>query len=165
MSGDVAQKDEDISPELKRKCDEWINVSAFFARLIANGIDQKYEPSCKYPSFDIPGGLEKVIPNQIVRDCNVMVAAQYILIAGPGIYENFIIQPKGSERGQWGLDKWPLWARKFKEVAEKGDLSSDVQAAALEARAVMVSLHPDPFATGVPASDIEAERDSGLCDE
>ena len=147
---------------MKRKCDEWINVSAFFAR---NGIDQKYEPSCKYPSFDIPEGLEEIIPNQTVRDCKVMVAAQYILIAGPGIYEDFIIRPKGSRTGQWGLDKWPLWACKFKEVAEKGDLSSDVQAAALEARAVMISLHPDPFATEVPASDTEGDRHSAQCDE
>lgn len=126
-----------------------MNTSAFFARLIAHGIDQKYEPRCKYPRFDVCEDLEEDIPNKTVRGCKVMVAAQYILIAGSGIYEEYIAkQVRGSEKEQRGLDQWRLWADKFKEVAETGGLKPDVQTAALKAREVIVSLHPELFLNG-----------------
>lgn len=66
----------------------WVNFSAFLARCIQARIDNSALPICKYPSINIPDGLDYNIPPGIKRDSRVMIAAQYILLAGPFLTKN-----------------------------------------------------------------------------
>jgi Protein of unknown function (DUF3632) len=63
-------------------CDQWVNFSCFLARCIQAGLNGNYENPCKHPCIDIPEALEQDLPPGPKRDCKVMVAAQYILVAG-----------------------------------------------------------------------------------
>lgn len=95
----------------------------------------------KYPGINIPDGLENDIPPGVKWNSRVMVAAQYILLAGHVIDEEFI-QKDG--RSSQGLDRWKLWEGKLKELSGK-ELAPEVRAAVIEARKKLVSLHPELF--------------------
>lgn len=119
-----------------------MNQQAFTARCTEAGID--YEPFCKHPSYEILNGLEKDYPSPVERNCKVMVAAQYILLAGREVHRSLINQEPATENSEtstaWTLKKWPLWALKFKEIEEKGDCEPKVLAAVAEARKKMTSI-------------------------
>ncbi|RYP92120.1 hypothetical protein DL770_001781 [Monosporascus sp. CRB-9-2] len=136
--------------EFRRRCCEWVNHQAFTARCTEAGIDA--EPLCKHPSFEIPNGLEEEYSLQVERDCKVMVAAQYILLAGRAIHEEFITRPLSmgeEEEAKWGLEKWLLWAERLKAIEEKSDCDPKVIAAVVEARKRLIALQPDVFPDSV----------------
>ncbi len=129
-----------------------MNFSAFLARCIESGLDDHYENRCKYPGYDIPEGLEKYLQPGYKKDCRVMVAAQYILLAGRAIFEAFVKKPtKGSNSEKWGLEKWKLWASKFKEIAREYDREYEgedkraLAAITTKAYEEMVSFYPELF--------------------
>jgi hypothetical protein len=119
----------------EKRCEEWMNLTSFIARCIKARVidDDKILDVDEYPSRDIPEGLETEFYPGITRDSKVMVAAQYILIAG-----DFI----GGK--SWGIDRWQLWARKLEELAGK-ELASEVKTAVIEARKKLIFLHPELF--------------------
>lgn len=104
-----------------------MNYSSYLARCIKSGVNTHLD-RCKYPDVDIEEGLEKDHPSQVIRNCKVMVAARYIILAGCIIHEDFVTTPAAdSEDGRRGIEKWQLWAHKFKEIADKGDVSAEVK--------------------------------------
>lgn len=119
----------------------WVNFSAFLARCIQARIDNSALPICKYPSINIPDGLDYNIPPGIKRDSRVMNAAQYILLAGPVLDEEFIQNPKEYPRG---VVEWQSWAKRFEQLVEI-ELASEVKEAVIEARKKMISLRPELF--------------------
>lgn len=131
--------------EFQKLCEAWVNQQAFTARCTAAGID--YEPFCKHPSWEIPNGLDKDYSSPVERNCKVMVAAQYILLAGRAIYESLVNQEPLTEKDEassnWTLKRWPLWATKLREVEERGDCDLRVIVAVTEARKRMVTLCPE----------------------
>ncbi|RYP12531.1 hypothetical protein DL765_007267 [Monosporascus sp. GIB2] len=136
--------------EFRQRCIEWVNHQAFTARCIEAGIDTGV--LCKHPSHEIVNGLEKEYPLRVERDCKVMVAAQYILLAGRALHETFItreLSMGGEEAARWCLEKWPLWAERLKAIEEKGDCDPKVIAAVVEARRRLIALHPDVFLDSV----------------
>ena len=138
------------SQELEMTCAEWINFSAFLARCIQSNPNDQYEGGCKYPSFDIPKGLEEDHPVGVIRNCLATVAVLYILLAGSKIHHEFVEKPhEDSSEKKWGLDKWQLWAKKLKELADSKDMGPELGYAAREAYGKMVSLHSELF----PATD------------
>lgn len=71
-------------------------------------IDDHFPDFTKYPSIDIPEGLEKdTHPPGLKRGTKVMVAVQYILLAGRVLDEEFIREPPKIGRspctGEWQL--------------------------------------------------------------
>ena len=125
-----------------------MNFSAFLARCIESGLDDHYENRCKYPGNDIPEGLEKRLQPGYKKDCRVMVAAQYILLAGRAVFEDFVQKPtKGSDAEKWGVDKWKLWANKFKEIAREYEGEDEPALASTTKMAYeeMVSFYPELF--------------------
>lgn len=82
-----------------------MNFSSFLARLTEAGLtDDDY----KYPLADISDGLDKNLPHGLKRDCQVMVAAQYILLAGGTLAEKF-----------FQADEWRRRAEKLKETSKE----------------------------------------------
>ncbi|RYP66230.1 hypothetical protein DL769_006074 [Monosporascus sp. CRB-8-3] len=146
--------------EFQQRCNEWVNHQAFTARCTEAGIDT--EPFCKHPGYEIVNGLEKEYSLQAERNCKVMVAAQYILLAGRAVHETYVTRKLSTgreEAARWGLEKWLLWAERLKAIEEKGDCDPKVIAAVVEARKRLIALHPDPFHdSGVKPADTIAEQ-------
>lgn len=96
--------------------------------------------SCFYPVNDIIEALEKDVAEGmgVNRTYRVMVAAQYILIATIVLYKE-LSSSKGWDQV---TRRWKLWARRFKEIADKGDLDPEVNNWVEEALEKMVSLDP-----------------------
>ncbi|KAI9765889.1 MAG: hypothetical protein M1840_007030 [Geoglossum simile] len=134
------------SQELEKTCAEWVNFSAFLARCIQSNLNDQYEDGCKYPSFDIPKGLEEDHPVGVIRNCLVTVAVVYILLASSKIHYEFVENRReDSSEKRWGLDKWQLWAEKLKKLVDSEGMGSELGDVALEAYRKMVSLHSGLF--------------------
>lgn len=120
-------------------CDEWVNFSSFLARCTEAGLDDRYTNRCKYASIDIPNGLEDDLPHGPKRDSRVMVAAQYILLAGRTLADDCFNKPiKG-----FGPEQWRCWVGKLKEISMQEGNNTSLALALEEARKYMVSLHPE----------------------
>jgi hypothetical protein len=118
-----------------------VNYSAFIARCIQARIDDHLYHISKYPGINIPDGLDYYIGPGVKRDSRVMIAAQYILLAGPVIDEEFIQKREVYSKG---VVQWQSWAKTFKELAEV-ELAPEVKEAVIEARKKMISLRPELF--------------------
>lgn len=113
-------------------CNEWVNFSSFIARTTEAGLNGDYY---NYMLIDISHGLDDDLPQGLKRDCQVMVAAQYILLAGGTLAENC-----------FKADEWRRWAEKLKEISKKEEgVNTRLASATEEAYRYMVSLHPAVF--------------------
>ncbi|KAL8722778.1 MAG: hypothetical protein Q9225_000789 [Loekoesia sp. 1 TL-2023] len=119
-------------------CDEWLNFSCFLARCIEAGLNNGYVDRCKYPSIDIPEGLEPDLPRGPKRDCKIMVAIQYILLAGRVVAEDCFKKPVDG----FGPKQWERWAKRLGEIASQEDGNLRLASAAKDARKYMASLRP-----------------------
>lgn len=119
-------------------CDQWVNFSSFLAHCIGAGLNDNYPDGCKHPIIDIPHGLEQDQPPGLKRDCRVMVAAQYILLAGRKLADESFKWPDGA-------DKWRRWAGKLEEISKEEGDNTSLASAAREVHQYMVSLRPEIF--------------------
>lgn len=141
VSDDIEHQEEQGDPGAREKCDQWVNLSSFFARCIQASILHCLSNRWYYPSIDIPAGLEKEDVIGVKRTCRIMVAAQYLLLATRPIHEDL---SKVITEG-WGLEKWQLWAKRLKEIADKDGIDPEVISAVKEAREKMISYDPTLF--------------------
>lgn len=95
-----------------QRCDEWVNLSTFFARCDAAGLYDGCEDRLKYPSIDIPLGLEKGIPSGPLGYCRLMVAVQWLIHASGPLYNDMARLNKEG----WNLARWKLWKEKLEAV-------------------------------------------------
>ncbi|KAI0384669.1 hypothetical protein F5Y04DRAFT_218933 [Hypomontagnella monticulosa] len=131
-------------PSYETRCTEWVNFSAFLARCIQAGLNDNYELGTRYPSIDIPKGLEEEHIPGVGRSCFVRVATQYILLAGPKLCKAWLEDDLGEQK-RWATDKWKVWAEKLDQFADNEDLDADLRVEAREAHEKMVYLRPDLF--------------------
>jgi hypothetical protein len=118
-----------------------VNFSAFIARCINAGLLDRYSDNVsKYPSWDIDDGLEKDLQPGILKNCRVMVSAQYIILAGRRLYEIFL--SKSAEKSEWWQEKWQLWLGKFEALSEGYEKDGNTEMADMtrEAHDLMLSL-------------------------
>lgn len=107
--------------EYTKNCIAWINLSAFFARCIAAGLERDDPSACKFPSDDIPEALEpenEYMPG-IDTDFRVMVATQYILIAEEKIRERL------AESWAAHSEAWEKKLEELEDVYENGFLDAE----------------------------------------
>ncbi|TGO51952.1 hypothetical protein BCON_0151g00260 [Botryotinia convoluta] len=106
----VDELDLDVKPqdEYTQSCIEWINLSAFYARCIAAGVDDHDKNACKFSDIEIREALEPdydPMPG-IDTDFRVVIATRYIIVAGEKIRED-------------NVELWdehvPIWKRKLEE--------------------------------------------------
>ncbi|KAK2765316.1 hypothetical protein FQN54_008160 [Arachnomyces sp. PD_36] len=138
----------------KQRCDEWVNFSAFLARCVQARIDDDAFDIGKYPRMNIDDAVSSHITDEVKRNSWVMVAAQYVLLAGPVMDEEFIQKP---EVRDLGMSMWQFWAEGFKKVAE-GELASNVKEAVIEARKKMIAMRPELFFVSEGGSKPDAEE-------
>lgn len=113
-------------------CDTWVNFSSFLARVTEAGL---IGDCYNYARFDISQGLDEDLPHGLMRDSKVMVAAQYILLAGKTLANEC-----------FDKDQWRRRAEKLKEISkEEGGSNTVLASATEEAHNYMVSLHPEIF--------------------
>ena len=62
---------------------------------------------------DAPNGLEDDLPYGAKQDCRVMVAAQYILLAGRTMADDCFNKPIAG----FGPEQWRCWVGKLKEIS------------------------------------------------
>ncbi|CAD6444739.1 7645bf5e-8cef-4818-810a-18047dcf956a [Sclerotinia trifoliorum] len=95
--------------EYTQGCIEWINLSKFYARCIAEGLDDHDDRACKFPGYDIPEALEQQFEYTpgIDTDFRVMVATQYIIIAGEEIRKDDI---------KWWDEHAPIWEKNLEQL-------------------------------------------------
>lgn len=129
--------------DLEKSCAEWVNFSAFVARCTQAGLNDQFKYPRKYPSKDIPIGLEKDHAPGVRRNCLIRVAAQYILLCGSKISDG--IKDAPTERQRWWADKWQLWAKKLEELADSGEIDPDLKSEVHEAHEKLVALQPQSF--------------------
>lgn len=132
----------------RTRCDEWLNFSVFKARTLAARLGDHFDDSFKAPDVDIDIGLElgdreKNNPNEVLRNCRLMVAAQYILVAGDAIRVHYG-DPEES-KGGWKRDTWTSWAEGFREASNWDNVQESTRLAAAKAHDKMVALWPDLF--------------------
>ncbi|KAK8091686.1 hypothetical protein PG997_002047 [Apiospora hydei] len=132
------------TPATLQRYSEWVNVSAFVARVIRSGHDDRYTNWDKYPSFDIAKGLECDSDQGPRRDCLILVATQYLLIVGEKLHRKYFDEcAADSEKGQKARATWRLWSDRLREIANGQTSSSpEVAEAAREAWQFMISLEP-----------------------
>lgn len=138
-----------------KQCEEWVNFSVFKARMLAAGICAKDGDDFKAPGRDIPIGLgletssgkaaggdgHENRDGNLLRDCKLMVSAQYILIAGETIKANINQNPYQG----WDGQSWKKWATRFLEATTSSNLQETTKMAAKDAHDMMVRLWPDLF--------------------
>lgn len=127
-----------------------MNFSAFIARCIQAGLLDRLSDGCsKYPSWDVPDGLEKDLQPGILRNCRVTVSAQYIILAGRRLYDAFLSKSASpTEKAEWWQEKWQLWPGKFEALSDGYVKESKTEMAAMtrEAHNLMLSLKKEPSA-------------------
>ena len=79
-------------------------------------------------------GLDDDLPHGMKRDCKVMVATQYMLLAGGTLAKEC-----------FDKDEWRRRAEKLKEISKEEGSNTRLASAAEEAHKYMVSLHPEIF--------------------
>lgn len=78
--------------------------------------------------------LDEDLPHGPKRDCTVMVAAQYIVLAGGTLTKNC-----------YDNDEWRRMAEKLKDIPKEEGSNIRLASATDEAHKYMVSLHPEIF--------------------
>ncbi|KAI0384667.1 hypothetical protein F5Y04DRAFT_247527 [Hypomontagnella monticulosa] len=131
------------SSDIEKECIEWVNFSAFIARCTQSGLNDNFSHPCKYPSFDIPKGLEEEWLPGFRRSSLIRVAAQYILLAGSKLCEHWL-EASNTAKDR-AVDRWKLWAKKLQEFSESKDLEMDLRTETLQAHDRIVALKPDLF--------------------
>jgi hypothetical protein len=112
---------------LKQRCAAWLNLSSFFARVIAAGLFDGYDDWAKYPSVDIPIGLG--LSNKwdqgpaLLRECRILVATQYLTGIGSMLHADMV--EANVER--WSKAVWDTWRDKLREIEEEEGLSDKVK--------------------------------------
>lgn len=133
--------------DLQVKCDNWSNLCALLARCVQSGLLYRCIDSWWYPLCDIPEGLQEDHPVEIIDKCFLTVATQYILLAGPKIYDELVEMPwQGSSR-QERVEMWLHWDKRLKEIADGEDTGSELGCTARKAHEKMRSVRYE--ATGV----------------
>lgn len=152
-------EDDESQADRKQKCDHWLNFSAFKARTLAAGICADYRDwSFKAPLKDISIGLglrDDVSGDEIFTSCMVMVAIQYVLIAGEAVRSRFTEDDEGEEEEEEEKEQgsktrlnqhlWKLWTKCFEETAVCGTLKAEMKTAAGKAHEKMIALWPEIF--------------------
>lgn len=114
-------------PYWPEESQKFINLTSFLALCFQRGIDIIGRYHCKFPVTDILDALEEKIKTSEGKKFRIKVAANWILKAGPALYEAFAKHPsKNDWSGKVGPEKWGLWAAKFKgfwgEYEDVGDI-------------------------------------------
>ncbi|ATZ53225.1 hypothetical protein BCIN_09g01030 [Botrytis cinerea B05.10] len=140
---DELDLDTKTQDEYTQACIEWVNISAFFARCYSAGLEKDSASACKFPENDIPEALESkdsYVPG-IDTDFRVMVATQYIVIAGDKIMKvsakfweghSDVWEKKLQELEDWYENGFPEVIPRYeippgeKELIGTGDLGMDV---------------------------------------
>ena len=138
------KQDPALFDDLKQKCTEWVNFSAFYARLLASGVMDRYSDPCRYANADIPKGLEETktdldLSNDVKRSCKVLVSANWLWIAGDVLHRRYLQQSTMYKPEEcWGLNRWPIWTEKLRDISTKEDCSSELRDIAGKAYTQMV---------------------------
>ncbi|TGO55917.1 hypothetical protein BOTNAR_0234g00070 [Botryotinia narcissicola] len=105
---DELELDVKTQDEHTQSCNEWINLSSFYARCIAASVDDHDKNTFKFPYVEICEALESDydLTLGIDTDFRVVVATRYIIIAGERIREGGV---------QWWDEHVPIWERKLEE--------------------------------------------------
>lgn len=137
--------------KLKKECDEWINFTTLLARCIEAGVIAEYEFRWELCCMDINKALERDLPHGIRRDCLLMGAAQYVLLAGRTLsvdcYKDPFEEMEGWFAGGYveGPVRWRRWADRFKEISREENGNPRIASVTKQAHEHMVSLHPELF--------------------
>ncbi|OQO00609.1 hypothetical protein B0A48_13099 [Cryoendolithus antarcticus] len=124
---------------------EWASLNAFIAKIHAA------EP--EIPKLDVRGlfamieALEEVRTGAELEDL-VSAASAWVIYAGPALRSNdipYVCYPTESKRMPWSRgelwkgrhalseERWQFWLQRFREIAERADVSDVVRTAALRA--------------------------------
>lgn len=141
-------EDEKSRADWKQKCDQWLNFSTFKARTLAAGIcanDPNW--SLKAPLKDISIGLglrDDIWGDDIFTNCVLMVAAQYIIIAGEGVRSRFT-EEKEEPGSNMRLNQhlWKLWTERLQEASNSENFKAKTKDAAVKAYKKLKELWPE----------------------
>ncbi|KAK7962547.1 uncharacterized protein PG986_003372 [Apiospora aurea] len=159
----IADDSEDpSSPTSRQQWEAWVNFSLFKARCVEAGIlDQPTNPY-GLPADQIVEGLEtNPLPGpQAARDAKVLIAAQYLAVAGDKFYERLVLVPRRAFFNNnantntkaaaaialhRGRARWSLWASRLEFLALHGSLGGPVVETLQVARRRVVAIEPVLF--------------------
>ncbi|KAK8075065.1 hypothetical protein PG997_009728 [Apiospora hydei] len=149
------------SATFRQQWEAWVNFSLFKARCVEAGIlDQPTNPY-GLPADQIVEGLETdpLPTSQAARDGKVLIAAQYLAVAGEKFYERLVLIPRRAFNNNAntnmkaaaaialhrGRARWSLWAARLEFLALHGGLSRPVAETLQMARRRVVALEPVLF--------------------
>ncbi|KAL2173716.1 uncharacterized protein P884DRAFT_210941 [Thermothelomyces heterothallicus CBS 202.75] len=130
--GDLTNPDNLSS--LKRASAEYVNYHAFRARCLAAGLDAGEEGRFQSEVHSISVGLDPGVLDYKAPeiDCQVMAAAQYIVLAGDVIYAECVKKHLPPYRFGWtgwkhssGPSIWKHWSAKLIEIADALERGGD----------------------------------------
>lgn len=143
------------------RCDEWIAVSSLIARLLGENMLRGEEISLA--TEDIKECLKSSTEtslSELTRNCRILVAANWVLLAGPQLFEEVKSDPQG-RAGRLAPDTCKKLAIKLDEVASRSTEPSEEHSPAhwklkdrvVKAMQTMKELDPTLF--GHEASNID----------
>ncbi|KAK4244101.1 hypothetical protein C7999DRAFT_44198 [Corynascus novoguineensis] len=112
---------------LKRESADYVNFHAFNARCVAGGLDARYRAQFGHEGHRISVGLQPGFPEYPAPwvDCQVLVAAQYIVLAGDAIDAECVKKQLSPPRRGWrgwengnGPSVWKHWAIQLGKIAD-----------------------------------------------
>jgi hypothetical protein len=114
-----------------------VNLTSFFARWLAVGLDDSFDDRSENSIFDISIALDEDRSCGLQRDCVLLVAAHYILLAGPTLANDCLKKVPNKV----GSSKWKRWAEKFEEISKQEPNNTRLALATKAAGQYMFSLH------------------------
>lgn len=134
------EDDTTSASDIQEKCDDYMNYSAFLARCTGAGLykNKTTDSGYKYCTYGIDDGLEKDMPQGIIRKSRILVAANYVLLSGRPVRDFCYSYPSDSDRGKMERDMWNSWKERFKVVADSQDEDPEIKEVTRKAHKIMV---------------------------
>jgi hypothetical protein len=106
----------------QRVCDEWVNFTSFLARWLGAGLDHHYEDRSCYPCYNISKALDDDLPREVRRKCLLLMAANYIMLAGRTLARDCHDLDEVSNKvdrtnGHAGPKDWSKYQRRIREYS------------------------------------------------
>jgi hypothetical protein len=120
-------------------CDQWVNFTSFRARWLEAGLNDRSSKRCHHSIHDISVALEENMPFGPRRECLLLVAAHYILLAGRILANDCLKKIPNN----FGPDKWTRWAEKFGQISRQEPENTRLASATKAASEYMLSLRQE----------------------
>ena len=101
------------------------------------------------------------LATNLFRSSKVLVATQWILIAGGVLHEYYTEQCNGPSHERWGLLQWPIWVERLRAISSDEDCPLEIKKETAKALSKMISVTPELEDTSKKSEQASLDDDTG----